>query len=395
MPFESLYKLNKNGKIKKWDIVVTDFITSSKINITTGLLQGKQTHFEIVIQKGKNIGKKSETSPYSQAMSEAKSKWNKKIVEGYTVNATHPAPLSEGARVVSAVSPMLALDYTTAGHKIVFPSFCQPKIDGLRAIFQNKQFHSRLKNTFLHLESLIEELQDCPFILDGELFTSKSDSAIKTTKRTKIDPRDALTFQELSGIVRKKHDLTDAEKTKIENVIYIVYDIVDTRTPFRERHTILNNYFKGKNFKKIELLKTETCGAKEEVGLFLNKYIKEGHEGLILRNKEGLYTPNYRSSDLQKYKKFKDAEFKIVGFTEGSSSTEKGCIIWICETKDLKRFSVRPKGSFAERKKLFKKGNKYIGMELTVKFFDYTDDGVPFHTTTLYGGEADIRSLHA
>jgi DNA ligase 1 len=392
MPFESLYKLNKNGKIKKWDIVVIDFITSSKINITTGLLQGKQTHFEIVIQKGKNIGKKSETSPYSQALSEAKSKWNKKIVEGYTVNATGTTPLNENMAAMPPVSPMLALDYATAGHKIIFPSFCQPKIDGLRAIFQNKQFHSRLKNTFLHLESLIEELQDCPFILDGELFTSKSDSVIKTTKRTKIDPRDALTFQELSGIVRKKHDLTDIEKAKIENVIYIVYDIVDTQALFHERYTILKNYFKGKNFKKIELLKTETC-EESEVDIYLNKYIKEGHEGLILRNKEGLYTPNYRSSGLQKYKKFKDAEFKIVGFTEGSSSTEKGCIIWICETKDLKQFSVRPKGSFTERKKLFKNGNKYIGMELTVKFFDYTDDGVPFHTTTLHGGEADIRTL--
>lgn len=388
--FDELYTLNKNGKIKRWSISVTDFITHSRIDITTGLIQGKQTHFEIVIQKGKNIGKKSETSHYTQALSEAKSKWNKKIVEGYTTNTG-----LIDTNTTLPVLPMLALDYKTAGHKIIFPAFCQPKIDGLRSIFQNKQFHSRLKNTFLHLDSLIKELKDCPFILDGELFTSKTeDTTGKVTKRTKIDARDNLTFQELSGIVRKKHDLTESEQAKIGNVIYIVYDIVDTNSPFHERHLALKNYFKNKNFKKIELLKTEICERKEDVDTYLNKYIKETHEGLILRNKDGLYTPKYRSSDLQKYKKFKDEEFKIVGFTEGNSSTEKGCIIWICETKDMKEFSVRPKGTFTERKKLFKNGNKYIGMELTVKFFDYTDDGVPFHTTTLYGGEADIRSLH-
>jgi DNA ligase OB-like domain len=40
---------------------------------------------------------------------------------------------------------------------------------------------------------------------------------------------------------------------------------------------------------------------------------------------------------------------------------------------------------------MFKKGKKYIGKMLTVKFFEYTDEGIPRFPTTIRGGEADMR----
>ena len=39
----------------------------------------------------------------------------------------------------------------------------------------------------------------------------------------------------------------------------------------------------------------------------------EGFEGAIIRNMDGLYTFIHRVDDLQKYKEFFDAEFKIIG----------------------------------------------------------------------------------
>ena len=110
---------------------------------------------------------------------------------------------------------------------------------------------------------------------------------------------------------------------------------------------------------------------------YLDKYIKEGYEGLILRNKNGLYEENKRSYNLQKLKRFKDEEFKIINYTTPSEGKEVGCVIWECITKEGKKFSVRPEGNYNERKKLYKQGKKYIGKMLTVRYQELTNENIP------------------
>ena len=99
-------------------------------------------------------------------------------------------------------------------------------------------------------------------------------------------------------------------------------------------------------------------------------------EGTILRNIHGPYEIKKRSKHLQKYKDFQDDEFKIIDFTEGIG-IDKGCVIWVCITKDGKDFRVVPNGTHKFRKEMFKNGKNYIGKQLTVKFFGYTKDGIP------------------
>ena len=96
----------------------------------------------------------------------------------------------------------------------------------------------------------------------------------------------------------------------------------------------------------------------------------------MLRNYDSTYQLNKRTKDLQKYKDFMEDEFKIIGFTDGEGS-EKGQVIWKCITKDGKEFIVVPIGTRAHRKKLFKEAEKHIGKQLTVKFFRYTEKGIP------------------
>jgi hypothetical protein len=52
-------------------------------------------------------------------------------------------------------------------------------------------------------------------------------------------------------------------------------------------------------------------------------------------------------------------------------------VIWECETKDGKPFSVRPRGTFESRKELYLEADKYIGKKLTILFKGYTEDGKP------------------
>jgi DNA ligase-1 len=400
-----LYSKTTNGKIKEWCIGVTGKKELGKIVIRTGLQGGKQTVFEVLIDKGKNIGKKNETSPLQQAINEANTKINKKLDAGFTKELN--------TKTNSLILPMLALKYQEAGHRIKFPCYIQPKIDGLRAVYQNKALYSRLKNQFQNLEHITNELHSCKLNLDGELYSelsctlsnevsngegsrepNKVSNGVVKSKENKREKgqETVLTFQELNGLVKKKK-LNEKDKQDILHLTYIIYDIVIPNKTFKERYEMLKDLFNKNNFKYIKLLETYEAKDKEEIVKYHKKFIKEGYEGSIIRNSDGLYKQKNRSADLQKFKDFQDKEFKIIGFKEGENSTEKGCIIWRCITKDKKEFDVRPKGTFEERRKLFKNGDKYIGEYLTVKFFDYSDDGVPFHASTMYGGTADVRSI--
>jgi hypothetical protein len=51
--------------------------------------------------------------------------------------------------------------------------------------------------------------------------------------------------------------------------------------------------------------------------------------------------------------------------------------IWICETKDHKRFKATPKASAAKREEYYRDGKKYIGKLVKVAFQNLTADGIP------------------
>jgi len=107
-----------------------------------------------------------------------------------------------------------------------------------------------------------------------------------------------------------------------------------------------------------------------------DNFVKDGYEGIMIRASNGPYEINKRSKYLQKYKKFMEEEFKIIGFHEGKGD-EKGLVIWDCITKEDKPFSVRPKGTAEQRRDLYKNGDKYIGKKLTIIFQEYHESGIP------------------
>jgi DNA ligase-1 len=362
-----LYDTVKSGKIKQWKISVQEYKDKCVITTETGLIDGKMTEFNTDITEGKNKNRANETSVYEQAISEATSKWNKKKdQQGYT-----ETKISNKWR---PILPMLCVQYTDRKKDLTFPIYVQPKIDGLRAIYQKENttwnLYSRLGNAFPHLTLILNELKSTNMILDGELFSFE------------------LTFQEINGLVRKK-TLNETDIFNLNKIKYYVYDTVSD-DPFTVRLEILITLFKKNSFKNLVLCPTEVCLKDSDIVPFHNKYVSEKFEGIILRNASGKYEEKVRSKNLQKYKTFLDSEYTITGFTEGEGS-EKGAIIWICSTGSGQSFNVRPAGSIPIRKKLFKQGNKYIGKLLTVKYFELTDEGIPRFPTTLYGDTADIR----
>ena len=368
--FPPLFGDSKLGKFKKWTISVEDRAGVGVVITSHGYEGGKFQVNERLVESGKNLGKKNATTPVTQAISEAQALWNKKKDAGYseTSAATSAAATSAAATTDAAVSaatvavplPMLAQDFNKRGKHIAFPCFAQRKLDGVRcvAIAGRGLFSRNGKPSSRHLTHIMTDINRLPAgtVLDGELYS------------------DDLTFQEIVGLV-KKDTLREGDAAKMAKIYLCVYDTIREGTN-AERNTWLSNLFTTTTFTGLRLLPTAECASLDDVKTLHASYVAEGYEGLILRNKSGLYNVGFRSADLQKYKEFEDAEYPVVGFKEGDG-LEKGCVIWMCRTKDGKEFAVRPRGTREDRCAAFLTGATMIGQPLTVRYQELTTDGIP------------------
>lgn len=364
-----LYGIEKNGKIKQWSasIFKNDDNTSYSI-IEFGQVNGvKQTSRREYVE-GKNINKKNETTPFEQCVFETKKKWQDKIDK---YNYVEKEPIS--CKVVNnkkTIYPMLANKYDINKRKkndIIYPCFVQPKLDGLRCIMywdsKDEKVVSQSRTgciyeTMTHIENKIKVLfNDNPnLIIDGELYTNE------------------IAFEELAGLIKKKK-ITEKDREKLLLVKYHIYDIIND-DPYIERYKSIEYIFEKYNNETYIKVNTRICENEEKFKLYFYEYIENGYEGIILRNKNGIYRQNYRSNDLQKYKEFQEDEYSIVGYKE-AEGRDKGTVIWICKNDEGREFSVRPRGSQELRRGWLVEGNKFIGKKLTIIYQELSEHNIP------------------
>lgn len=376
-----------SGKKKLWKIEIEELKNkTAKIIVSHGYENMKMITSEKDISEGKNIGKKNETTAIQQAYLEARASWTKKKDSGYieynpekkdedacggagvsnTKVIDHIGHIESRAKTVSATAklPMLALDYHKRGKSIKFPCYVQRKLDGTRCVgIPGVGLFSRNRKQYIHLNHIKDEVNKLVDEMDG----------VQLDGELYADPKD-LTFQQIVGLV-KKEKLTGDDLENQKLIYYNIYDVINDEE-YEKRKELLEKLFEKHKFKYLKLVQTEECKNADDVRGFHDKYVDEGYEGLMLRNKKGKYKEGLRSADLQKFKMFDDDEFKVIGFGEGEG-IEKGLVIWKCETKEKKEFDIRPRGTHEERAELYKEASKYIGKELTVRYFGLTDIGIP------------------
>lgn len=383
LDIKSRRKSSSNNSKKVWQIKTKIDPELNKITLITesGELGGHLKSNQKILSNIKLSSKKGITSLEKYAEEQAKKIFNNKKKEGYIEynnnnnneneinNAETPKKIEEENEnsinkkiTIRTYYPMLAHRYNEKKGDIKFPCFVQPKLDGVRCVVVGNKLYSRNGNRFPvlpHIENELKLYNKNNLILDGELFT------------------DDINFEKIVGLVKKYKKSEEDEKNSLK--IYLnVFDYIDTKLPFNKRLINLNQFFeKNKNMKYIKQVKTEECAQEKNIEEFLEKYTKEKYEGLIIRNKSGLYEENTRSVHLQKLKKFIDEEFEIIDYTTPDQGKEVGCVIWICRTKEGKQFSVRPSGNYQERKKLYREAKKYIGKMLTVRYQELTNGHVP------------------
>lgn len=365
--FPTLHGEATSGKTKVWTIQVFSEDGNGVIRTIRGYLDGKMQENDKTITTGKNIGKKNETTPLQQAISEARAMWVKMKENGYAESigsqgassVSEPLEPSRGKGITAdAPLPMLAHDYHKRGKSMNFPCYSQRKLDGVRCVaIPQKGLFSRLRKEFPHMEHIKEEINRLPssLVLDGELYTN------------------SIGFQEIVGMV-KRETLKAGDEDKQRKIQYHVYDIISEK-PYEERLKDLHALFRTYRFQHLVMVETAVCRSEEEMKQQHAQYVADGYEGIMLRAPRGLYK-NSRSVDLLKYKEFFDDEYEVVDFREGEG-LERGCVIWTCRTAEGSIFHCRPRGTHEERAEWFQNGNQYVGQKLTVRFQEKTDDGLP------------------
>jgi ATP-dependent DNA ligase len=377
--FPELFKPKAKGKISRWQVSVQP-VNSEHYQIQTvfGELDGAQQTHITNITKGK-----AKRTPLEQATLEAQSKWNEKRSREAYVESLDAAASSDQKPMVR---PMLANTFdkelyrtTTRAYTIPFPMYAQRKYDGIRCICSldtttssspTVVLESRKGVVFQTFELLKAEIMrilyanarsNTNIYFDGELYTDK------------------INFETISGLVRlTKAKATEEALRQIDQIEYHVYDVFDPSRPnltFDERRQILQG-FSSASRSLIQIVPTEEARTLDEIKQLHDKYVAEGFEGIMLRDKKGVYECNKRSKYLQKYKEFMEEEFPIVGFHDGEG-IDQGLVIWECETKEGTVFSAKPRGTHEYRRELYEHAHECIGKILTVIFQEYSADGTP------------------
>lgn len=350
--FPKLYHLAKTGKISEWEISVQLIDDLPTIVTQFGYSDGVKQTAILKVTSGKNLGRSNQTTPWQQAVADAKSKWEKKQLENYRPT------LDDEIKIL----PMLAHKYADHAKKVTWPCYIQPKLNGVRCLAHitdnGVEYYSRKGKRYETLNHWTETLQNLfpsGTILDGEAFSPY------------------LNFQEIVRRVKRvKTSRFDIESTPLE---YWIYDIIADR-PFSERTEFIKQTLPQSNVEDIVRCPTRKIENENQLKSNHQDYIQHGFEGSIIRNSSGLYRPNYRSYDLLKHKDFLDKEFEIVG-GRSAAGRDEGTVVFECAMSNGKTFSVRPKGTWEQRKEYLDNLDRYIGQALTVRYQETSEDGIP------------------
>ena len=368
----TLYQLNQTGTVKVWKISVENYGTYSHTTVLSGLMGGKMVKNVSDLLVGKNIGRSNETTHYEQAVLEANSKVDKKMRKGYRANLEHAQSSSKLGTGIPA--PMLAQKHDPSGKQKGSKTLdkmgiqgeviiVQPKLDGNRCLIvineEGAKMYTRTGKVMpVQLTHILEEVfESYPFmegtiVLDGELFS------------------DSMSFNRLNGLI-KRETVTPEDIEDRKAISYHLYDVINDNG-YEDRAEYIKMY---ENRSIIIVPSTKIYATDENIKKYLEKFLSEGHEGLMIRQL-GMGYDNKRSWQLCKVKLFEDAEYKLVGFEEDKRGGFVGA--FVMENHNGSTFNAGASGQTVdERTVMWNNQSEYLNQMATVEYFGISEYGVP------------------
>jgi ATP-dependent DNA ligase len=261
-------------------------------------------------------------------------------------------------------------------HKLTYPLYIQPKLDGLRMIamldskgkvvLKTRRLHdiSKFDQLKEQLQSLYDTFDDKDLILDGELYAHGMD------------------LQIISGIVRDEKD-EDDKKNQLQYWTFDCFSTKDDSVPFERRIEKLKQFVKDTT-PLVVINETHLIQTEKESDAFYEKVVSDGFEGIIYKSRGKPYDYSFdkekRSMWYLKRKQVFDDEYEIVSYSSGNGK-DADCVIFVLKTKEGNEFNSVPNGTYDYRKELYQKCldnfDQFKGKLAKVQYEDLSSDGVP------------------
>lgn len=291
----------------------------------------------------------------------------------------------------SGIRPLLAHVYEP--HRVTYPCYVQPKLNGVRALYQNGRFQSRDLQPFpeallAHIAKPLKEIFPPNVILDGELYVH------------------GWSLQRILGAI------TPIRKEQREDTIqvgYHVFDVVDFTKPFIERWQVAADADQRcvlglcPNVRFMAVNTIHIANKKLADELYA-RFVSEGYEGMMYRlgdcpytvpkmtehqtalrgvpsNRRFLSDKNNRCWHLLKRKDWQDAEFHFVSInTTVGEKGERGFQMHL-RTPSGAHFKVSSGLTSAELDHYL--AHPPVGREVKLKYLVLSDEGIPLNATIL------------
>lgn len=344
---------------------------------STGIYSKKQTDQPTIwIRTGKVKRTVTEQArlQYNHLLKEYKDKGYKQLdknIEDYNEDNLSTIAGEFKTTQEGLLKPMKAKQYQDVKNKAVFDKeyYGSRKINGVRCeiYYKNNEIHTHSRGSISYdlvmdhiiTHPLLKKLfkANPKLILDGEIY------------------KHGWTLNKISGICRSQKTAYDGEPLE-----FYFYDIVEVSMTFKERLVKMNKIKKLLNLSfdptrvwkedelKIQFLPQEEISGFDNMSKLHDKYVSEGFEGLVVRLATAKYGPDKRTNDMIKIKKYFDAEYKVVGISEGLRPED---FCFVMETKTGQRFNAKPIGDRQQKQEYrdnFK--TKILGKMATLKYFE-------------------------
>ena len=254
-----------------------------------------------------------------------------------------------------------------------YPCYVQPKLNGIRALYQHGRFQSRdekfwLTNVLQHLYDELASIAVGDLILDGELY-------VHGWKLQRINSAVA---------VNRLHPTEDTR-----HVNFYIFDVVDPSKSFSDRWFEVYHGLMSADLPHIRAVATTICHNENMVDWHFKLYGGEGYEGIMLRPdgpyefgehmaRHGQNLTQFRSRYLWKHKHWEDGEFRCINVTDGEGKADIGIGALVCWTNGCgQTFKVGT--GFSDEERIEFKNNPPIGRDIKVRYLCLTNDGVPFN----------------
>lgn len=307
--YDKITLYTKQGeKIRQWSV----WTEGAEVIVEHGQQSGKLTQKRYTASP-KNVGRSNETTAEEQAIQEADAKVVKQLKSGYYYSVEEASDHVE-------FTPMKAQNSDDYKHKLKFPCYIQPKLNGQRLMIDKNGNAWSKQGEPLELPKHwtgVEEAAKMFGGLDGEIYAG-------------LESEGGLSLQKIISAFRKLN--SDTPKLKL-----YVYDLPLENFTFASRQVFMEEIAEKCGADEIMIVEPFIIDTWEDAIKVAKSYVKQGYEGAILRNFDGEYEFGKRSYDLQKLKFRLDAEAVVVSVTQDKN----GDGVLLCQAINGKQTGVQ------------------------------------------------------